>query len=829
MTTPSSPPRPRTGTDTDAALEGGQAHRLALDVPIRFWVLGGFLLSGLLPVLVVSLMALNTGTAALTQRAEQQLQSVVSLKKEQLLRYFKQRQTDVTTLAQNPYVRQAAQQLCEAFRSAGGAESNAFRGLNQGKFLAPESYRQVHDRYLPYFAGIARNLDYYDLFFIDPSSGEVCFTVVKETDFGIRVTEMESPLSWVWKNVVAGEMGVLSDTGLYEPSLRAAAQFVAGEIRDDSGQLVAVLALQIGQEGLQQILEDRAGMGQTGEAYLVGPDFRMRSDSLRDPARHSVKASFQDPESPASMQIPSVRQALAGQAGSVLGDSYSGSKTLAGYAPVPVAGVTWALVAEMEEEEIRRDIDAAYNRHMLVVLAVSALVVLVLGVGLSRWILGAISRLTTSIAALGKRVKGGEFAAQATQLEQGTDFRNTVAQVNELIQGFVSVLDMIPMPIGVVGCDGHLRFGNESLAQLLGISRANLAGADFSAAAKAAGMQEVPADQPDTSLARHPAGLAYPEALKASAIAQRTTFWNHSSGPRHFLHTAAPLQSGTTCHTGAIEVLVDQTKVHLMAAENAGLLQRVHDLHKLDSLGTLAGGIAHDFNNILGYLLAYLDIAQRQLGPSNPAADAMAKVEEGVQRASDLVQQVLAFSGQARRPNERLDLGDIAIRTLELARPVLPATITLEMDVHTGCVVRGEAGRIQQVVLNLFTNAWQAMPEGGRLTVTVDEVPSLPKPALDETPQVALPPPRTQSQPAAWCRLALSDTGEGIAAQNLPRIFEPFFSTKASGKGSGLGLSVVHGVVRSMGGHVIVSSKPRSGTRFEVYLAKDSDIVQTVG
>jgi methyl-accepting chemotaxis protein len=748
---------------------------LSRDIPIKFLVVAGFLLAGLLPVIVVSLLSLSSGKEALRDRALQQLESVRSLKRAQLDRFFLQRQRDAATLASDPYVREALTATCGAFRDLGGAAAGQLKGLNHRRFQAPPAYIQVHDRYLPYLQGFVDRHDYYDLFLLDGGAGEICYTVEKESDFGVRVAQWPTSLRDVWQEVVAGAPFALSDTKLYAPSANAAAQFVAAPVRDPAGRLLGVVALQIGLEGIDEILGDRAGMGTTGESYLVGPDLRMRSDASLDPKGHSVTASFTNPVAQSGMDTQPVRRALDGETGTMVAPNYRQKPALAAFAPLGVGKVTWALVAQIEDAEIEAQIDAAFNRQILLVLGLSILLVLVLGLLVSAFIILAIRQVTREVGRLSGQVLEGDLSTQGNPSELGTDFRDVVHSLNGLLGSFVVHLDLLPAPLVLVDSQGRLRFANLAMCQLLGAPRAQLLGRQY----------------PELCATPQPAVL---QALATGTVIHQDTIWEVAGQQRNYFSTAAPFTHLDGPPLGAMEVLVDQTDARRMEQENAALEEQISRIHRLDSLGTLASGIAHDFNNILGYLFAYADIAKGMLPPESPAQTPLASLAEGIQRASDLVQQILTFSRQARGQSQEVDLASVVQATLDIAKAALPAGLDLQCDLEAGCLVQADPGQLQQVVLNLFTNAWQATAKGGWVRVVVG--------AADQ----------------GWVRLVVADSGVGIPEDLHARIFEPFFSTKATGEGTGLGLSVVHGIVRRLGGQVTVRSAPCQGATFEVLL-----------
>ncbi|HEB49436.1 MAG TPA: PAS domain S-box protein [Desulfobulbus sp.] len=235
---------------------------------------------------------------------------------------------------------------------------------------------------------------------------------------------------------------------------------------------------------------------------------------------------------------------------------------------------------------------------------------------------------------------------------------------------------------------------------------------------------------------------------------------------------------------------------------------QLRQAQKMEAIGTLAGGIAHDFNNILGAILGFTDMALLHCEPGSPLHENLSHIRKGGKRAADLVQQILTFSRMTTAEKEPVPVVPLVRESLKLLRASLPATIEIEQELDAaGMNVLANPVKIQQVVMNLCTNAFHAMRDkGGLLTVTLAPVPAA------ECRRMLT------SVKGDCVRLTVSDTGTGIDPETMERIFDPFFTTKGPGEGTGLGLSVVHGIVRDLGGTITVSSDPGQGTVFTVIL-----------
>jgi PAS domain S-box-containing protein len=238
------------------------------------------------------------------------------------------------------------------------------------------------------------------------------------------------------------------------------------------------------------------------------------------------------------------------------------------------------------------------------------------------------------------------------------------------------------------------------------------------------------------------------------------------------------------------------------------LERQLRQAQKLESLGTLAGGIAHDFNNILGMILGYTELALMETPDGSASKNHLRQVLAASGRARDLIKQILVFSRRQEDEPQPLRIGIVVKDALKLIRSSLPASIQIQEYISSApYLVMADQTHIHQVLLNLVTNATHAMAERGVLKVELHE--SMPDAETAGNGHVAAP---------RWVRLSVCDTGHGIPTHILERMFEPFFTTKKNGEGTGLGLSVVQGIVEGYGGRIQVISSPGEGTTFAVEL-----------
>ena len=247
-------------------------------------------------------------------------------------------------------------------------------------------------------------------------------------------------------------------------------------------------------------------------------------------------------------------------------------------------------------------------------------------------------------------------------------------------------------------------------------------------------------------------------------------------------------------------------------AERLALERQLREAQKMESIGTLAGGIAHDFNNILAAILGNVALAREDAVQGRPVDESLDQINRAGVRARNLVQQILTFS--RREPQGLLSqpLGPVLTETLALLRATLPAGMRLDSVLPEAPVeVRGDSTQLQQVLMNLCTNAWHALPEqGGRIEVGFERI----------TPDDALRQRLPELPPGEAVHLWVRDNGSGMDEATRQRIFDPFFTTKPVGQGTGLGLSVVHGIVRAHAGAIAIDTAPGQGTSFHLYFPR---------
>ncbi len=245
--------------------------------------------------------------------------------------------------------------------------------------------------------------------------------------------------------------------------------------------------------------------------------------------------------------------------------------------------------------------------------------------------------------------------------------------------------------------------------------------------------------------------------------------------------------------------------------ERKRLEEQLRQAQKMEAVGRLAGGVAHDFNNLLQIILGYSEVLREQMAGEDQALSSLAEIDSAARRSEALVSQLLAFSRRQVLKPSVVDLNEIVRSAERMLRPLLGEDIELRTNLASDLGrVAADAGQISQVIVNLAVNGRDAMPGGGALTITTANVDF-------EQPEVR---PDGTVPAGKYVLLSVSDSGIGIDPETRSRIFEPFFTTKGTGQGTGLGLSMVQGIVAQSGGYILIDSEPGRGTTFHTYLPR---------
>ena len=358
------------------------------------------------------------------------------------------------------------------------------------------------------------------------------------------------------------------------------------------------------------------------------------------------------------------------------------------------------------------------------------------------------------------------------------------------------LLDVLPDGVITYAADGRITFANPAAARLSGANRPE----------DLIGTQVLAQVHPEV---REAARARFERALQGehfTAVESRLLRLDGTSYPAEV--TSAPIGDDFV-----LTVARDLSERHRAQTDRAALEERLRQAEKLEALGTLAGGVAHDFNNVLAAILGHAEALSGELPAGSVAREDAEQIAAAGRRARGVVQQILAFARRQPREAAAIDVARAVREELPLVRAATPATIEIRTRTDAGAgAISADPTQVHQLLLNLCANARDAMAvRGGVLEIEVDRA---------EAPAPEAPGGLAQG---SYVRLAVSDSGQGMDAPTRSRAFEPYFTTKPVGAGSGLGLSVVHGIAAGLGGAVTLESAPGEGTRVEVWLPRLAD------
>ena len=350
---------------------------------------------------------------------------------------------------------------------------------------------------------------------------------------------------------------------------------------------------------------------------------------------------------------------------------------------------------------------------------------------------------------------------------------------------------------GIFGLDseGKVTFANPIAAVMLGYDQQELIGISSHELIHSHHANGTPNPEEDC-----PICMAYRDG--AIHRATKSVFWRKNGTAFPVECTSTPIIENNML-IGAVATFRDVT-------EKEEMEKRLGQAQKMEAIGTLAGGIAHDFNNILTPIIIHAEMALEDIPAKKTALRfSLEEVLKAAERAKDLVQQILAFSRQTEGKQVVLNVAPVVKEALKLLRASVPTTIEIRRNIKTEpWSILADPTQIHQILMNLCTNAAHAMREkGGVLEIGIANE------SLDSEAAAGIP----GLTPGSYLMLSVGDTGHGMTPEVMERIFEPYFTTKGKGEGTGLGLAVVHGIVASLGGAVAVESEPGKGSRVRVY------------
>ncbi len=383
------------------------------------------------------------------------------------------------------------------------------------------------------------------------------------------------------------------------------------------------------------------------------------------------------------------------------------------------------------------------------------------------------------------------FATMLNNLKNAlTRDQKTASELREKHEEFIAILKASPDPVLVYDSLDHVQYLNNAFTATFGWRLSDVKGKRI---------PFIPEGQQKSSCDLF---VGKNNEVAEAAIRFETTRYTKDGSLLNISLSAAPIKGNKGEMVGIVVNMKDITELKKMELN-------LQQAQKMESIGKLAGGIAHDFNNILFPILGHTEMLLNDTSNDNVFHTKLEKIYSAALRAKDLVKQILTFSRQESSELKLMKMQPIVKEALKLIRSSISTTIEMKQNIRENCgLVKADPTQIHQVIMNLTTNAFHAMEEkGGELKVNLKEV------QLGESEITTM-----DMTPGVYALLTVADTGQGMDKSLIKKIFDPFFTTKHVGKGTGMGLSVVHGIVKNMEGAIQVNSEPGIGTEFFVYL-----------
>ncbi|MBF0467977.1 MAG: response regulator [Desulfamplus sp.] len=634
-----------------------------------------------------------------------------------------------------------------------------------------------------------------------------------------------------------------------------------GEPLFENGIMEMIVALKIPLDMINWIMHEDTGLGTTGDVYLIGPDKFSRSSfvpysSLNASRSGSLTSGFTYSDIDMAtypgvrfMDSQAITSALSGVTGEEIIKDHNRVEVLSAYAPVKVFGLDWAIIAEIEKSKAFADLEVL-KRNAFIVAILSFGFIIFISFLISRHFAKPIDQLILGVKQIKSRnfdinvylqtndelevlaeafnemaseikkyseeleLKAKEIKRYSYELESKVtilenmeaDLRRSNTLLNAVMNG---TTDMI----FIKDRKGRYIMANPSVCKAFGKTMDELIlnrSKDVLPFETAESIEKADSVVLET-------GRNIMSEIKMPAPDEKTQWW---------LTNKSPYRDTDGNIIGIIGIARDITEHKVAEQERKKLELQLRQAQKMDAIGTLAAGVAHDFNNILSAIQGYSEMVMYELPEFSSEKMSLEKVLYACHRAKQLIRQILTFSRTSSDDNlSELDMHDIVQEAVQLIRASTPTTIEIDTDISQDCgTALGDPTQIYQVIMNICTNAAHAMDEkGGVMTVSL-KAEELKRSFLNGYSMNGNP-----VKPGRYITLSVQDTGKGIAPENMDRIFDPYFTTKPPGKGSGMGLAVAHGIVKNSGGTITVKSSPGKGTAFKIWFPRIQKQLHTMG
>jgi PAS domain S-box-containing protein len=762
--------------------------------------------------LAVALADYTQASRALRSAAEDKLLALLQARTIAISDYLTSIQRDLRQEATDPLVMEAIARFTEARAAFGPSAEQELHRLYVGENPYPaqsrnrlddpgdgSQYSAVHARFHPRFRDFAERYGYRDMLLVN-LDGHVVYSVRKQDDFASELQERDGDgLYTAFRRAVANAQSgkeVFVDFAPYEPAGGEPTGFVAMTVFDGDRMPIGVIALGMPVDRINRVMQVAAGLGLTGETLIVGQDLLLRSASRLD-SRSTILQQRVD--------IDAIKEAFTGVSGlsvsSERDDDGSVTDVLVAALPLDFLGTRWVIAAKADLDEVNAPV-AGIGQRALINGAIIALAVAMIGFVITRFVV--VRPLTAVVNAIGA-LTGGDRDAPLRLPSRGDEigdvsralvlFRDSLIERDRLAEEnqreallaeagrrFRAIAEANPVAVLVADrSDGTIRYANPMARSLLGLRRveppeakvtAFLAdAAEFPALVEASDRERT--DTQESRLLR-PDGSEVPVAISARAL-------DYDGRPSLVLG------------------LLDLSEKRAAESEIERQREMIYQSEKLGALGALLAGVAHELNNPLSVVVAQATLLQ-ELATDQKTAARGEKIRLAAERCARIVRTFLAMARQKPPARSAVDLNqviDAAVELLGYSLRTAGVEIRSDLD-RTIPAIWADPDQISQVLINLIVNAQQALAEtAGERVLTIST-------RLDHRDDVI--------------RLVVSDSGPGVPMAIRSRIFEPFFTTKPVGMGTGIGLSVCHGVVTAHGGTITVGDAPGGGAVFEIRL-----------